>query len=84
MAAVLSDGSTPVPAATRRKPPRRLVPLIAASEYAQLSVRTLRRRVQDGTVTGYRAGPRLIMIDLDEIDTVLIRPIPAAPRGDAA
>jgi hypothetical protein len=70
----------PVPATARRKTPRRLVPLIAASEYSHLSVKTLRRRIIDKTITGYRAGPKLIMVDLDEVDTVLIRPIAAAGR----
>jgi hypothetical protein len=66
-----------LPASTRRRP-RRLVPLIPAAEHSQLSVKTLRRRIADGTITGYRAGPKIIMVDLDEIDTTLIRKIPAA------
>ncbi len=71
-------------ARTTRRTPRRLVRLVPGAEYAQQSVKTLRRRIADGTITGYRAGPKLIMVDLDEIDSVLIRPIPAARRGDAA
>lgn len=73
-----------MPATARRKGPRRLVPLAAASEYSQLSIKTLRRRIADGSIRGFRAGPKLIMVDLDEIDSALIRPIPAAGRGDAA
>jgi hypothetical protein len=69
-----------LPATARRKTPRRLVPLIAASEYSHLSVKTLRRRVADGTICGFRAGPKLIMVDLDEIDQVLFRPVAAAGR----
>ena len=38
---------------------------------------TLRRMIKRGELTGYRLGPRLIMIDLDELDNVL-RPIPTA------
>jgi len=67
----------------RRRTPRRLVPLVPASEYSRLSVKTLRRRITDGTITGYRAGPKLIMVDLDEIDGALIRPIPSAGNGGA-
>lgn len=65
-------------ATTRRKNPRRLAPLVPASEYSRLSVKTLRRRIADGTITGYRAGPKLSMVDLDEIDGAPIRPIAAA------
>lgn len=37
--------------------------------------RTIRRRIADGTITGYRFGPRLIRVDPDEVDAAL-RPIP--------
>lgn len=64
-----------------RKIPRRPARLIPAAEYAQVSVKTLRRRIIDGTVTGYRAGPKILLVDLDEIDRKLIRPVAV---GDAA
>lgn len=73
-----------MPGKTRHRTPRRLVPLVAASEYSQLSVKTLRRRIADCTIGAFRAGPKIILVDLDEIDSALIRPIPAARRGDAA
>lgn len=58
---------------------RRLVSLAAAAAYADVSTRTLRRYISHGRLTGYRVGPRLIKIDLNELDE-LARPIPTA-RG---
>lgn len=55
--------------------PRRLVPLAGAAEYASVHPRTLRRRIADGSLTGYRLGPRVIRVDLNEIDQ-LLAPVP--------
>jgi predicted DNA-binding transcriptional regulator YafY len=54
---------------------RRLVGLAAAAAHADVSTRTLRRYISQGRLTGYRVGPRLIQIDLNEIDS-LATPIP--------
>lgn len=59
---------------------RRLTSLTAAAEYAHVGPRTIRRRIADGSLTGYRMGPRLIRVDLNELDEIL-RPI---PTGGAA
>lgn len=61
---------------------RRLDTLASAAVYAKCDPRTLRRRIADGTITGYRFGPRGIRVDLDEIDDQLLRPIPTV--GGAA
>ncbi len=61
-------------------PRRRLAPLHDAADYAGVHPRTLRRRIADGALTGYRMGPRLIRVDLNELDE-LLRPIPAAGCG---
>ncbi len=53
---------------------KRYARLTEAAEYSQLSVKTLRRYIVDGRITGYRAGPKLIRVDLNELDK-LIRPI---------
>jgi excisionase family DNA binding protein len=58
----------------------RLVSLYEAAEYTRTSERTIRRRISDGTLTGYRMGPRLIRVDQHELDATL-SPIPA---GDVA
>lgn len=62
------------------KSTRRLVSLDAAATYAACSTKTLRRRISDGSLTGYRLGPRLLRIDLDELDAML-RPVPSARVG---
>ncbi len=57
--------------------PRRLAPLSNAADYARCSTKTLRRYIAAGRLTGYRMGPRLIRVDLNELDAIL-RPIPTA------
>ena len=73
-----------VPARQRRpktpRPARRAL-LAEAAEYSHLSVRTLRRYIVTGRITGYRVGPKLLQVDLDEIDAI-VRPVPAR-RGVA-
>lgn len=49
---------------------RRLVSLVVASEYADVSTKTLRRWIAESKVPGYRAG-RLIKVDLNELDAAL-------------
>ena len=71
-----------MPATARRKPPARLVPLAEGAEYKHLSTKTLRRYGADGTITLYRVGPKLIHVDLDELDQ-LARPVQAAGNGAA-
>jgi len=44
----------------------------AASHYA-VSQKTIRRLISSGQITGYRVGPRLIRIDLNEVDATLHR-----------
>lgn len=60
--------------------PKRLERLKDAAPYARCTVKTLRNRINDGTLTAYRSGPKLILVDLDEIDRKLIRPVAAAGR----
>ena len=55
----------------------RLVPLADAATHFHVSVKTLRRRIADGTITGYRVG-RLIRVDLDELTQCLVVTIPSA------
>ena len=52
-----------------------LVSLAVAAESLGISVKTLRRRISDGTVHGYRVG-RLIRVDLDEVRKALVVEIP--------
>lgn len=53
-----------------------LVSLAEAAEQFGISVKTLRRRIADGTVRGYRVG-RLIRVDLGELKHRLLEEIPS-------
>ncbi len=57
----------------------RLASIAEAAQYAGCNARTIRRRIADGTLTGYRMGPRLVRVDLNDVDA-LLRPIPAGDR----
>ena len=54
---------------------RRFASINAAAEYACVSTKTIRRYVAAGRLTGYRFGPRLIKINLSEVDA-LLSPVP--------
>ena len=54
-----------------------MVSLAIAAESLGVSVKTIRRRISDGTVRGYRVG-RLIRVDLDELRRSLVVEIPTA------
>lgn len=69
--------ATATPAATRR-----LDSIPNAAEYLGVSTKTIRRYIAAGRVTGYRTGPRLIRVDLNELDAML-RPIPTVGGGGA-
>ena len=58
-------------------PARHLVSINQAADYASVNPRTIRRRIADGTLTGYRLGSKTIRVDLLELDA-LLRPIPSA------
>lgn len=63
------------------KTSRRLASIADAATYAACSKDTIRRRIADGTLTGYRMG-RLIRVDLNQLDESLRR-IPSASDGAA-
>jgi len=67
---------------TDNPPPahRNLVPISVAADYLNVSERTIRRRIADSTVKGYRFGRRAIRIDLAEVDAAL-RPIATTANG---
>ncbi len=56
---------------------RRLVSIADAATYTAASPQTIRRRISDGTLTGYRVGSKLLRVDLNEVDIALLRVIPA-------
>ena len=53
------------------------VSLDEAAEIMSLSIRTIRRRISDGTIPAYQCGRRPIRIRLDELEAALRR-IPSA------
>lgn len=55
-----------------RIPIRRLVSIQAAAAYLGVCDETVRNRITDGLITGHRLGPRLIRVDLNEIDDNLL------------
>lgn len=61
---------------------RHLVSIGQAAEYLGVGSRTIRRRIADGSLTGYRIGSRVIRVDLNELDAML-RPIPTTGGGAA-
>ena len=68
---------------TPNKAIRRLESISNAAEYVDVSTKTIRRWVSAGLLTGFRAGTRLIRVDLNELDAML-RPIPTAGGHDDA
>jgi excisionase family DNA binding protein len=51
-----------------------------AAEYAGVCVKTIRRRILDGTLPAQRFGPRLLRVDRADLDR-LFTPVPAAGNG---
>jgi excisionase family DNA binding protein len=48
-----------------------------AARRTGVSTKTIRRRIAEGQLTGYRFGPHLIRLNPTEVDN-LLRPIPGA------
>ncbi len=68
---------SPISARSSIRASRNLVSIAQAADYASVSTKTIRRRISDGSLTGYRLGPRTIRLDLDEVDESM-RPMPNA------
>jgi excisionase family DNA binding protein len=60
-----------------RPKPQRLTSISNAASYADVTTRTIRRWIANGILPAYRVGPRLVKIDLADLDQ-LARRIPAA------
>lgn len=50
--------------------PKRLESLSVAAEYANVHPRTIRRYIAGGRLNAYRVGPRLIKVDLNELEAI--------------
>lgn len=64
-----------------RKPRRPATPAAGAELY-NVSTRTIYRYIATGLLPAYRVGPRLLRIDLDDLER-LARPVPAATQRTA-
>lgn len=51
--------------------------LSEAAEYIHVSPTTMRRMIASGEITGFRVGPRLIRVDLNQLDAAFAA-IPSA------
>ena len=47
--------------------------LSSAAERTGLSSRTLRRRIASGDLAAYRSGARIIRVDPDDVDRMMVR-----------
>jgi excisionase family DNA binding protein len=69
-----------VSAVPKNKSVRRLSSINGAAESANVSTKTIRRWIAEGRITGYRVGPRLIKVDLDELEASFRRVGEAAAK----
>ncbi|WP_137875254.1 helix-turn-helix domain-containing protein [Rhodococcus sp. Q] len=61
----------------KNKSQRRLASIPQAADEYGVCTKTIRRYISAGRITGYRFGPRMIRVDLDEIDAMM-RPLATA------
>jgi excisionase family DNA binding protein len=52
----------------KNKSQLRLTSIPLAAEAADVSVKTVRRWIAEGRITGYRVGRKLIKVDLNELE----------------
>ncbi len=65
-------------AATPPPTTRRLVRLKVGAAYVGVDHQTLRRRIADGSISDYRAGKTLVLVDLNELDSTYLQRIPTS------
>ena len=54
----------------------KMVSIAAAADHYGVSRQTVGRWIASGRITAYRVGPRLIRVDLDEIEAEIIHTVP--------
>lgn len=50
---------------------RRWATIGETADYMHLSTRSIREMIKDGRLRGYEAGPRVVRLDLNEVDAAL-------------
>lgn len=76
-----SEGKAMTSHTRTESPGASLVSLAVAAGEFGISVKTVRRRISDGTVRGYLVG-RLIRVDLDELRERMLVEIPTRRRAE--
>lgn len=61
---------------------KRLASMSEAAEYASVCTKTIHRWIAAGHLPGYRLGPRLVKVDLSDVDA-LLKPIPVKSDGSS-
>ncbi len=64
-----------------RTGPKQLIAVAGAAAYADVSIRTIRRWIAAGDLRAYRVGPRVVRVDLADLER-LARPIRTAALAD--
>jgi excisionase family DNA binding protein len=54
----------------------KMVSIAAAADHYGVSQQTVRRWIASGRITAHRVGPRLIRVDLDEIEAKIVHTVP--------
>jgi len=72
-----------MPAQANTSHVRQLATIQEAARHYRVSPDTIKRRIADGAITAYRFGPKVVRLDLAEIDNAMLRPI-SRPTGDVA
>jgi excisionase family DNA binding protein len=55
---------------SKNKSVRRLDSISNAADYAGVCTKTIRRWIASGHLSAYRVGPKLIRVDLDQLDAM--------------
>lgn len=63
---------------------RRLASLGEAAAHASVSIDTIRRRIADGSLAGFRLGNKIIRVDLDELDACFKRVPSSLPQQEGS
>jgi excisionase family DNA binding protein len=54
----------------------KMVSIAAAADHYGVSRQTVRRWISRGKITAYRIEPRLVRVDLDEVESKIIHTVP--------
>ena len=64
---------------TKRRPAAQWLTIAEAAARLRVSTKTIRRYIDAGRLEVSRVGPKMIRIDVADLDALIV-PIPAAPR----